>query len=127
LPDNKKAVDGDILYSVVGSFGKPVYVENLGKFVFQRHIAIIKPANGIDGRYLYYAMLNPDFFIQADRYAVGAAQRTLSLESLRSLEINLPDIKHQIKVADLLSKIDRKIKINNRINDNLPYQSTMMA
>ena len=40
LNENKKAKKGDILYSVVGSFGKPVYVDFDKQMVFQRHIAI---------------------------------------------------------------------------------------
>ena len=53
LPANKKAIPGDILYSVVGSFGKPVYIERHDKFVFQRHIAILRPSDAVDSKYLY--------------------------------------------------------------------------
>lgn len=43
LDDKRRAHAGDILYSVVGSFGIPVFMEEEQKFVFQRHIAILRP------------------------------------------------------------------------------------
>ena len=41
LDNKRKAQAGDVLYSVVGSFGIPVYIKENIPFVFQRHIAII--------------------------------------------------------------------------------------
>ena len=39
----RKPQKGDILYSVVGSFGIPVLIKENVKFTFQRHIAILRP------------------------------------------------------------------------------------
>lgn len=125
LADIKKAKKGDVLYSVVGSFGKPVYVSNNEKFVFQRHIAILRPAKNVNSRYLYYMLLNPEFYRKADYYAIGAAQRTLSLDSLRNMEIKLPSLDVQNRVVEILGKIDDKIENNNKINDNLEQQANI--
>lgn len=122
LPANKKAVVGDILYSVVGSFGKPVYINEANKFVFQRHIAILKPNENINAKYLYYTMLNPMFYRMADKLAIGCAQRTITLDTLRNIVIDVPPMQKQICIANILETIDRKITINNRINDNLWYK-----
>ena len=93
LDSIRKAQPDDIIYSVVGSFGKPVLIKENKKFVFQRHIAILRPNNKIiDSRYLYYIMLSRNFYMQADSVAVGAAQRTISLTSLRNMKVNLPDL-----------------------------------
>lgn len=119
LPDNKKACPGDILYTVVGSFGKPVYIDEEKPFVFQRHIAILRPKENVNSRYLYYAMLNPLFYRRADKYAIGAAQRTISLDSLRKMEIDIPNESDQKQIAEILTQIDRKISLNRKINDNL--------
>lgn len=119
LPANKKASVGDILYSVVGSFGKPVYISNSDKFVFQRHIAILKPTDKMDGKYLYYTMLNPMFYRMADKLAIGCAQRTITLDALRNIVVDIPPIEKQKSITDVLNAIDGKIAVNNRINDNL--------
>ena len=119
LPSNKKAENGDILYSVVGSFGKPVYVQKDEKFVFQRHIAILKPRKNVDGRYLYYTMLNPMFYRLADKIAIGCAQRTITLDALRNVEVDVPTLEEQKNITNVLKVIDEKIALNNRVNDNL--------
>lgn len=112
--DNKrKAQKGDILYSVVGSFGIPVFIKENKPFVFQRHIAILRPNKNIDPRFLYYTMLSRDFYMKADAAAIGAAQRTVSLTALRNIEITVPPIETQRRIADILSAYDDLID-NNR-------------
>ena len=111
LDSIRKAQSDDIIYSVVGSFGKPVLIKENKKFVFQRHIAILRPNNEIvDSRYLYYIMLSRDFYMQADSVAVGAAQRTISLTSLRNMKVNLPKLSIQHRIATILSRYDSLIE-----------------
>ncbi len=111
LDSIRKPQEKDILYSVVGSFGKPVLVKEYKKFVFQRHIAILRPNNDIaDSRFIYYTMLTRDFYMQADSVAIGAAQRTVSLTALRSMTINLPPISSQHRIATILSRYDSLIE-----------------
>ena len=47
LDSIRKPQKDDLLYSVVGSFGKPVLIKENKNFVFQRHIAILRPNNEI--------------------------------------------------------------------------------
>ena len=122
LSETKIARKGDILYSVVGSFGKPVYVDFKRAIVFQRHIAILRPKSEVNGKYLYYTMLNPQFYRMVDKLAIGCSQRTVTLDTLRNIEINLPDKDIQDKIVGVLSLIDEKIDINNNVNDNLEQQ-----
>ena len=122
LNENKKAKKGDILYSVVGSFGKPVYVDFDKQMVFQRHIAILRPKRNVNARFIYYTMLNPQFYKLVDKLAIGCSQRTVTLDTLRNIEISLPDKDIQDKTVEVLSLIDRKIDENCKINDNLEQQ-----
>ena len=122
LNENKKAQKGDILYSVVGSFGKPVYVDFDKQMVFQRHIAILRPKRNVNARFIYYTMLNPQFYKLVDKLAIGCSQRTVTLDTLRNIEVNLPDKDIQDKMVGMLSLIDEKIDINNNVNDNLEQQ-----
>lgn len=113
LDEKRKAHKDDVLYSVVGSFGIPVLIKTELPFVFQRHIAILRPSKKIDSRFLYYTMLSRDFYMKADAAAIGAAQRTISLTALRNIEINVPPIETQRRIADILSAYDDLIE-NNR-------------
>ena len=111
LNDIRKAKFNDILYSVVGSFGKPVLIKENKPFAFQRHIAILRPNKLIvDSRFLYYVMLSRDFYMQADTVAIGAAQRTISLTALRNMEVELPSMETQHRIATILSRYDSLIE-----------------
>jgi type I restriction enzyme S subunit len=110
IKPQRKAQAGDILYSVVGSFGIPIYLKSNKKFAFQRHVAILRPSDKINGQFLYYAMCDRSFYNQADAVAVGAAQRTVSLSALRNMTIELPPRDVQDKIAGILSKYDELIE-----------------
>ena len=114
LDSKRKAQVGDILNSVVGSFGIPVLIKEERPFVFQRHIAILRPNERINSAFLYYTMLSRDFYAKADAAAIGAAQRTVSLTSLRGMEIELPPLKVQEAIASKLSAYDNLIENNQK-------------
>ncbi|MCR5586121.1 MAG: restriction endonuclease subunit S [Lachnospiraceae bacterium] len=115
LDEKRRAQIGDILYSVVGSFGIPVLIKSEKKFVFQRHIAILRPDdNRVIPEFLYYTMLSRKFYMKADAVALGAAQRTVSLTSLRGLEIDLPDLDTQKKIVSILRPYDELIDNNQK-------------
>lgn len=115
LDEKRKPRINDILYSVVGSFGIPVFIKENRPFVFQRHIAILRPNESrIHPRYLYYKMLSKDFYMKADAVAIGAAQRTISLTSLRNMEISIPCKDSQKRIADILSAYDNLIENNQK-------------
>lgn len=119
LDSKRKAQIGDVLYSVVGSFGIPVYIKDNRQFVFQRHIAILRPNEKILPRFLYYTMLSRDFYAKADAVAVGAAQRTVGLTSLRNIKIDVPTIDEQNKIVNILSAYDDLIENNQKQIDLL--------
>ena len=115
LDPKRKAMAGDILYSVVGSFGIPVFIDDNMPFVFQRHIAILRPSPEIIlPKFLYYTMLSRKFYQMADAAAVGAAQRTVSLTALRNMRISLPNIDIQQKIVDTLAPYDDLIATNQK-------------
>ena len=114
LDSKRKAQKGDILYSVVGSFGIPVYMRETIPFVFQRHIAILRPNETIVPQFLYYTMLSRDFYMMADAAALGAAQRTVSLTALRNMKIAVPPMGVQKKIVDTLSAYDDLIENNQK-------------
>lgn len=115
LDVKRKARKDDILYSVVGSFGTPVFMKEDREFAFQRHIAILRPnPSKVVPAYLYYVMLSRDFYMKADAAAIGAAQRTVSLSALRNMEILVPRLECQKKIADMLSVYDDLIEKNQK-------------
>ena len=128
LDPKRKAMAGDILYSVVGSFGIPVFIDDNMPFVFQRHIAILRPSPEIIlPKFLYYTMLSRKFYQMADAAAVGAAQRTVSLTALRNMRISLPNIDIQQKIVDTLAPYDDLIATNQKQIALLDGSSTSIS
>ena len=124
LDVKRKPQQGDTIYSVVGTFGKPVYIKDNKPFVFQRHIAILRPDESkIVPQYLFYTLLSPQFYRKADVMAIGAVQRTISLTSLRNATIKVPPVDVQKRIVDTLKSLDDKIEVNRRINDNFVVEA----
>ena len=71
---------GDLILSTVGSYGHPAVVVKDKKFLFQRHIAYLKPkCNIVNSFYLHSALLAPDGQRQIEGKVKGIAQKTLNL------------------------------------------------
>ena len=118
--EKRKARFDDILYSVVGSFGIPVHIDFDKPFVFQRHIAILRPNQAVvKSKYLYYCMKSPSFFSQADAVATGAAQRTVGLAMLGRLTVPIVSITEQERIVSIL---DRFNTICNDLSSGLPAE-----
>lgn len=105
LKHNRRPQRGDVLYTVTGSFGIPVLIDDDREFCFQRHIGLIRPRSGIDSRWLSYLMLSPQVFAQADAAATGAAQRTVALKSLRAIVVPVMSTSEQVKLVDHLDAL----------------------
>lgn len=114
LKPERRPRPGDVLYSVVGSFGIPSLVKDQKPFVFQRHVAILRPNDRIEPEYLYYSMKSRNFYHWADSVAIGAAQRTVTLGQLREKTIALPPLPVQRRIAGVLSAYDKLVENNRR-------------
>ncbi len=113
--------NGDVLYTVTGSFGIPVLIDFQRDFCFQRHIALIRPnIRFLSPTYLFYWILSSYATSQAEDTATGAAQRTVSLNSLRNFTIHVPSLSDQQYIVatldSLKSKVDRLQENYNKIS-----------
>ena len=101
IDDKRRPSKGDVLYTVTGSYGIPVLIDFEKKFCFQRHIALLRPKNNINQKYLYYAMQEPGVYSQATKGATGTAQKTVGLAVLRKIQLPFcDDVDTQIKIVN---------------------------
>ena len=82
---------------------------------------VFRAIDGVtDSKFIYYFVTNPTFRNIAIKSMVGSSGRQRVQQSvLEDLEIALPPLAEQRKIAKILSAIDDKIENNRRINDNL--------
>ena len=99
---------GDVLLSTVGSYGHPAVVKSNKKFLFQRHIAYLKPRREIiDSDYLHGAILSPDAQRQIEEGVKGIAQKTLNLSEIKKMRIPVPDMNKQKEFATFSAQVDK--------------------
>ena len=93
-----------------------------GKFNAYQRTYIIEAMQGIcDTKFLYYSL--KIFLKHFKRLSQGTSTKFLTAVILRSIEISLPPLAEQKRIADILSAIDDKIELNRRINVNLEQQA----
>ena len=114
LPMERKPQKEDVLYTVVGSFGIPSYVQTDELFCFERNIALLHPNKAIEPRFLYYSLKNPAFYKGVEIVANGSAQKLIPLSKLKDLKISVPDKEAQRHIADILSAYDDLIENNQK-------------
>ena len=104
LSENRVPEQGDLLFTVTGSYGIVVPVMTERQFCFQRHMALLKPCI-IDSVFLAIWLTTPLVFEQCRVNATGTAQKTVGLSALRSLLIPVPPLKEQVRILEKLNHL----------------------
>jgi type I restriction enzyme S subunit len=115
LKPHKKPRQGDVLYTVTGSFGIPVIVRDDAEFCFQRHIGLVRPKPETCSSWLYYLLMSPQLLKQAIAGATGTAQKTVSLKLLRSFEVPKVSPKQQRQTVEQLNALSDQTQRLTRI------------
>lgn len=107
--------------------GKTAYVDMLddGEIGFgSTEFIVMRAKAGIsDPQFVYYTAINPVFRNVAIKSMVGSSGRQRVQQSvLEELELSVPDLDEQRHIGAFLARLDEKIALNNRINDNLQQQ-----
>ena len=75
---------------------------------------------GITRDFLYYKFI--DIRRKLVNQANGSVFQNLKTDIVKDFDIDIPSIRTQNKIVDILSKLDEKIELNNAINNNLLEQ-----
>jgi type I restriction enzyme S subunit len=108
LDPYRQPAKGDLLYTLVGSYGIPVRVNTTERFCIQRHMAILRPHAESPMDYLTIAMASDNVFKQATEVSTGTAQMTVPLGGLRSIAFGLPPKSEQTRIV---AEFDRHLSI----------------
>ena len=112
---------GDILISIVGTIGLIAIVGGSldGANLTENCVKLVK-LDKIDSEYLYYYLKSPFGQQNISRGTVGAVQAKLPIKNIQDFSIICPElISDQRRIASILSSLDRKIELNNKINADL--------
>lgn len=104
LSETRKPQMGDILYTLVGSYGIPVVVDDERPFCFQRHMALMKP-NEINTYFLWYLLQSQEMFNKVSEIATGTAQLTVPIKGLRMITFQKPTEHEQTEIVRILDNL----------------------
>ncbi|EXA65163.1 type I restriction modification DNA specificity domain protein [Acinetobacter baumannii 348935] len=108
---NYNLKDGDILLSVVGTIGRvAIFKDYYESYAFQRSVAFMRFKKALP-EFIYQLFLAKDFQNELLVRQVVSAQPGIYLGDLSKIEIKLPCLAEQTKIANFLSAIDQKIEV----------------
>lgn len=118
---------GDIVFSRVGSVDRCSYVDKSHDgWMFSGRCLRVRPTEAVDSLYLYYYFSLEETKQFVRNIAVGATMPSINTKLLGEVEIALPNLNIQKRIAAVLSSIDDKIENNQELNDNLLAQAKVI-
>ncbi|MCM1474098.1 MAG: restriction endonuclease subunit S, partial [Muribaculaceae bacterium] len=92
-----------------------------GKFNAYQRTYVFSSFENFDLKFIFYSLkLCLENF---KRISQGTATKFLTAKILNAFEVSIPNLETQKKISSVLSAIDDKIEINDRINKNLEEQA----
>ncbi len=114
---------GDIVFSRVGSVDRCSYVDQKHDgWMFSGRCLRVRPTSEIDSEYLYYYFCLEETKQFVRNIAVGATMPSINTKLLGEVVVTFPELEQQKRISGILSAIDSKIEVNQKINDNLQKQ-----
>lgn len=119
LKYNKPLGKHTILYSIDGTIG------NIAKYRGEKCVlgkgACYLNCNPdiVESSYIYYQLQSPHFKSYIHLMSTGSTIKHISLKTMRDYCFELPNLTDQHRIASILSSLDRKIELNNKINAEL--------
>lgn len=117
LPEDKYCHNGDLLFAWACTFGPHIWKED--NTIFHYHIwKIVEDKDVVDRRFFYYYLkFATGGFLGALN---GSVMVHITKSSMEKMNIRIPKkLDDQRRIASILSSLDRKIELNNKINADL--------
>ena len=117
--------EGDNVFSRVGSVDRCSYVdESNDGWMFSGRCLRVRTNGTVLPLYLYYYFCLEETKQFMRNIAVGATMPSINTKLMSEVPIEVPALKVQRRIVAMLSAIDKKIELNETINENLLQQAT---
>ena len=109
----------DIIISARGTVGELAMIPF--PMAFNQSCYGIRAKEDIDSIFLYYLIKNSVRKLKVMTH--GSVFDTITKDTFANIEVDIPDIETQHRIAKMLTDIDDKVENNQRINNNLEQQA----
>ena len=119
----------DVVVTISGTLGQIAYIPFDSKFeeylCSQRQFRVTFDTDRVHVPYLVYYFHSREGQHKILSFAnqTGVPALSQPLKNFRNIEVNLPDINTQKRIASVLKSLDDKIELNTKINENLEQQA----
>lgn len=113
---------GDILLTTEAPLGLVARLDRDDVAVAQRLLTLRGKKDVLDNDYLMYFLQSNKGQALLKARETGTTVTGIKQSEFRKIEIELPDVEYQKKIAGILRSVDEKIKVNSEINNNLQQQ-----
>ena len=115
---------GDILFTTEAPLGEVAQIKTDEKLAFAQRVIIFQVDDNIlNSSYLFYALQERKLKSRIEARQSGTTVAGIKASELKKVQIDLPPLEIQKKIAAMLSSLDDKIELNNAINKNLEQQA----
>jgi len=114
--------EGDLLLTSVGTLGIPLMVTKSDKFYFKDgNLTWFRnyDTDRIYPKYLYFWFQSTVGKQAIEQSKIGSTQQAITIIALKNIQITLPPISQQTRIASLFSSLDDKIELNLQMNKTL--------
>ena len=113
--------ENSVIVAMYGATAGRVAISKIDLTTNQACCNLIIDSSKADYQFVYYHLYNS--YTHLSSLANGGAQQNLNANQIREYPIKLPPLPTQQKIAAILSSLDDKIELNNKINTNLEQQA----
>ena len=110
---------GDIIISARGTVGELAIIPS--DMAFNQSCYGLRAKDFVDSCFLYYLLKQSVNILKHNTH--GSVFDTITRETFENISVKLPPLPTQQKIASILSSLDEKIELNNKINTNLEQQA----
>lgn len=100
---------GDVLLGKAASVGKVAIVESEFDFNIWSPIALIRPSELINAKFLYYQLLGVDSIAQIMLLTNSSSQGNIGMGDIEKIQISFPGVEEQVAIAAVLSEMDAEL------------------
>ncbi len=108
----------DTLYGKLRPYFQKVISPNF-KGVCSTDIFVVKPKKEVNHKFLFYLLATDEFTNLANLGSTGTRMPRADWKHLKTTCWHIPDLPTQTAIAEILSSLDDKIELNNKINQEL--------
>lgn len=112
--------EGDILMSTVGTIAQWNLMPKDEEYCIAQNVVALRPdLSKTTPEFLRFYFNQRKFVSQVEGIVIGATQSSVRLPHFLNLDIEIPSLDTQKRIADILSAFDDKIELNNKISQTL--------